>query len=411
MSYNTNTKRFRGSSPKTEYEMNEYYNQGGYGGSNMELYHKVPNQRMNNILIYTILNQKYVVTIEAIWKISCRFGTVLRVVMIRKKGTQALVEFEDTETARRAMDALQNQDIYSGCCTLKVDFSKTTKLNVRRNDANTWDFTVQPNLTAEATRQPLITQQNHGYDGAGGYSGHHSGGHYNQGNQYYGTPVPRGGMQEHTRTPVCIIYGLTERVNCQHLFNILCLYGNVNKVKFMKSKPGCAMIEFTDTEAVTKSQRLTGLELFGSKLTVRPSKSMFIGEPKGDSFHLADKSIGFEDFSQSKFNRFTTQDKANKNRVQEPRSTLHFFNSPIDMTEETIQKLIAEEEEESLTIMKTVFFPKKEGSKSSSGLIDLQSSGEAMTCLALFNHITIETDESSYPYNIKFCFATQDLRD
>ena len=48
-------------------------------------------------------------------------------------------------------------------------------------------------------------------------------------------------------------YGLVDRVNCQHVFNLFCLYGNVNKIKFMKSKPGCGMIEFSDTEAVTRA--------------------------------------------------------------------------------------------------------------------------------------------------------------
>lgn len=69
------------------------------------------------------------------------------------------------------------------------------------------------------------------------------------------------------RTPVAIVYGLVEdKINCTHLFNILCLYGNVAKIKFMKSKPGCAMVEFTDTDAVTKATKLTGAELYGSKL-------------------------------------------------------------------------------------------------------------------------------------------------
>ena len=33
------------------------------------------------------------------------------------------------------------------------------------------------------------------------------------------------------------------------------------------------------------------------------------------------------------------------------------------------------------------------------------------SAMALFNHHTIDSTESSYPFNIKFCFATQDLDD
>ena len=64
----------------------------------------------------------YVITIEAIHKICSRFGPVVRIVMIRRRGTQTMVEFRDAETARRAMEELQNQDIYSGCCTLQTDY-------------------------------------------------------------------------------------------------------------------------------------------------------------------------------------------------------------------------------------------------------------------------------------------------
>ena len=81
-----------------------------------------------------------------------------------------MVEFQDADTARRAMDELQNQDIYSGCCTLRVEYSKTQRLNVRKNDSNTWDFTVQPQLTVDATRTPLIQQ------GPGPYGGYGDGG-------------------------------------------------------------------------------------------------------------------------------------------------------------------------------------------------------------------------------------------
>merc|ERR1711970_243801 len=101
----------------------------------------------------------------------------------------------------------------------------------------------------------------------------------------------------------------------------MCLHGNVNKVKFMKSKPGCGMVEFADPEAVIRASRMTGVELFGEKITVRPSKSMFIGEPKAETYQLPDKSNGFEDFTTSKFNRFSNAASAQKNRIQEVRAT------------------------------------------------------------------------------------------
>ena len=55
------------------------------------------------------------------------------------------LDFFSLETAKSAKDNLHGCDIYSGCCTLKVEFAKPTKLNVYRNDNDSWDYT-NPNL-------------------------------------------------------------------------------------------------------------------------------------------------------------------------------------------------------------------------------------------------------------------------
>jgi hypothetical protein len=61
---------------------------------------------------------------------------------IRNTGVQAMVEFRDLETAIRARKELHGCDIYSGCCTIKMEYAKTERLNVRQNDEKTWDFTA-----------------------------------------------------------------------------------------------------------------------------------------------------------------------------------------------------------------------------------------------------------------------------
>ena len=138
---------------------------------------------------------------------------------------------------------------------------------------------------------------------------------------------------------------------------------------------------------------------------------MYVGEPKGESFTLPDDTPGFEDFSHSKFNRFTNPEKAARNRAQEPRATVHFFNAPVDADEDDIKNLICNEVKEDDCIKNFVVFPKKEGSKSTAGLITFQSIDQAMVCLARVNHKTMDSEASAYPYNVKFCFATQDLNE
>jgi len=40
---------------------------------------------------------------------------------------------------------LNGQNIYNGCCTLRIDSSKLTELQVRFNNDKSWDYT-NPNL-------------------------------------------------------------------------------------------------------------------------------------------------------------------------------------------------------------------------------------------------------------------------
>merc|ERR1712048_447114 len=63
-----------------------------------------------------------------------------------------------------------------------------------------------------------------------------------------------------------------------------------------------------------------------------------------------------------------------------------------------------------LEIENVIIFPKKEKSKSTAGLITFKTIEQAMNCLAKLNHKSMETRESAYPYNVKFCFATQDYK-
>ena len=58
-------------------------------------------------------------------------------------------------------------------------------------------------------------------------------------------------------------------VNCDRLFNLVCQYGNVSKIFFMKTKPGCAMLEMGDHEGAQRVvANLQNCVLFNNKLQV-----------------------------------------------------------------------------------------------------------------------------------------------
>lgn len=60
-------------------------------------------------------------------------GSVLRIVIFKKNGVQAMVEFDSIESATRARDNLNGCDIYSSCCTLKIDYAKVSVESTRIN--------------------------------------------------------------------------------------------------------------------------------------------------------------------------------------------------------------------------------------------------------------------------------------
>ena len=74
---------------------------------------------------------------------------------------------------------------------------------------------------------------------------------------------------------VFVVHNLPDQFNCDRLFNLVCLYGNVSKIFFMKKKEGTAMVEMGDPEAVQRVvSNLNRAEIWGSRLLMDVSRSM-----------------------------------------------------------------------------------------------------------------------------------------
>lgn len=91
-------------------------------------------------------NLVYPVTIEVLHQIFGKFGKVLKMIIFTKNNTfQALIQFGDSVSANAAKLSLDGQNIYNGCCTLRIDYSKLSQLNIKYNNDKSRDFT-NPNL-------------------------------------------------------------------------------------------------------------------------------------------------------------------------------------------------------------------------------------------------------------------------
>ncbi|XP_035288979.1 heterogeneous nuclear ribonucleoprotein L isoform X2 [Anguilla rostrata] len=411
---------------------------------------------VNNVLLLTIMNPIYPITTDVLYTICNNCGPVQRIVIFRKNGVQAMVEFDSVQSAQRAKASLNGADIYSGCCTLKIEYAKPTRLNVFKNDQDTWDYT-NPNLSNQDAegdgswsnaqdlnanpnkrqRQPaLLGDHPPEYGGPqGGYHGHYhdesygpppppphyegrrmgppmggprrGGPNQRYGGPQYGHAPPPPDYSPHADSPVVMVYGLDpSKINADRVFNIFCLYGNVERVKFMKSKPGAAMVEMGDCYAVDRAiTHLNNNFLFGQKLNVCVSKQQAI--MPGQSYELEDGSSSFKDFHGTRNNRFTSPEQAAKNRIQHPSNVLHFFNGQPDVSVEIFTQICEELGVKSPSNIK-LFTGKSggPGERSSSGLLEWESINDAMEALAMMNHYQMKNPNGPYPYTLKLCFST-----
>ncbi|CAG0921715.1 unnamed protein product [Notodromas monacha] len=433
------------------------------------------------------------------------------------------------ESAREAKDQLQGADIYSGCCTLSIEFGKPQRLNVTKNDSETYDFT-NPNLPsshdgrqdnsgygqAQQRRTLLNNPQGNGGDAGynagggggavgGGGPGYGGGGGYNNGGGFGGGKKPfgpgdgmgeqqgyRGGPgqgpqgggggfpggagygmpeQDYQGRPaqnfgpgpnqgfggpgfgggpggpgynagppggnygggmgmnqggeydmqgwgpmgpgmgpqhgaVLMVYGLNqEKFNADKVFNLFCLYGNVRKVKFLKTKDSTAMVEMGDAEAAAKCiEVLHNVTVLGSQLQLQPSKQEFLTET-GRPFDLNDGSKSFVNFENSRNNRFTSPEQASKNRLVAPTKTLHFYNSPPHMSDDEVKKIFSDAGAPEPT--EVIMLETRAAERSSAGKVVFASAEDAVDALTLANHTALPSPNGKSVYIFKVCFTGQ----
>ncbi|XP_060598674.1 heterogeneous nuclear ribonucleoprotein L-like [Ruditapes philippinarum] len=433
----------------------------------------------NKILLFTILNAKYPITVDVMHTICSPHGRVEKIVIFKKQAVQSMVQFENADSAKNAREQLNDCDIYSGCCTLRIEYAKTDELHVRANNNESWDYTVaqqtpprknppllaDPRFTAAPTpydefedfpQQGQSAQARQGYGGqyVEGEPGFDQGGYAQQAGRGMGRGMAPGqrmapqqfgqeaqvgfgrgrgppmrqdqggyGMQQqggYSDQPqmmqgtgpqtgsVLMIYGLDGQMNCDRVFNILCLYGNVLRIKFLKSKEGAAMVQMGDGMAVERAMyNLNGVELFGKKLNLTVSKQPYLQEVN-NPHDLSDGSSSYKDCQGNRNNRFSTPEQANKNRITGPSETLHYFNAPPKIGEDDMRQVFTDGGAEEFS--KIMQFPSK-SERSSTGLLEWNSKSTAMEALALANHSMVPNPAGGRPYSLKLCFSPGNIRD
>ncbi|XP_022750664.1 polypyrimidine tract-binding protein homolog 1-like isoform X2 [Durio zibethinus] len=113
----------------------------------------------SNVLLASIENMQYAVTVDVLYTVFSAFGTVQKIAIFEKNGgTQALIQYPDVTTAAVAKESLEGHCIYDGgYCKLHLSYSRHTDLNVKAYSDKSRDYTISdPSLLA--TQVPAAMQ-------------------------------------------------------------------------------------------------------------------------------------------------------------------------------------------------------------------------------------------------------------
>ncbi|KAH9548974.1 hypothetical protein CY35_11G116100 [Sphagnum magellanicum] len=309
----------------------------------------------NRILLITIHNPLYPITVDVLHQVFSPHGFVEKIVTFQKSaGLQALLQFQSQQSAMQARNTLQGRNIYDGCCTLDIQFSNLQELQVNLNNERTRDYT-NANLPSEQSRQANPGNNNimSSLFGEGGNhynmlqpAGPRPGFHQQAGgppqlgmNSYqvqmggasaaaavFGGVLPPGITGTNDRSTLLASNLLPEKIDAQKLFNLFSNYGNIVRVKILHNKPDHALIQMGDGfQSELAFNYLKGVTLFGKRMDVNFSKHAQIN-PSPDT----------SDFSSSPLNRFNRNAAKNYRYCCAPTKMIHVSSLPANITKEDI---------------------------------------------------------------------------
>ncbi|XP_078070193.1 polypyrimidine tract-binding protein 3 isoform X2 [Mustelus asterias] len=355
----------------------------------------------SSVLRIIVENLFYPVTLEVLHQIFTKYGTVLKIITFTKNNQfQALLQYADPMHAHHAKLTLDGQNIYNACCTLRIEFSKLTSLNVKYNNDKSRDFTrldlpsgdgqptVDPSVAA-AFGAPGIISNPYGGSGFGPALGFPQ----TAGLSVQGIPgglghlgLPHGAvggrLAMHGIGPaansVLLVSNLNpEKVSPHWLFILFGVYGDVHRVKILFNKKENALIQMADAnQAQLAMSHLNGQKVYGRVLRVTLSKHQMVQLPREGQ---EDQGLT-KDYSSSPLHRFKKPGSKNFQNIFPPSSTLHLSNIPPSITEDDLRNLF---ESTGCSVKGFKFFLKDR----KMALIQLDSLEEAIQALIdLHNH-------------------------
>ncbi|XP_038660106.1 polypyrimidine tract-binding protein 3 isoform X2 [Scyliorhinus canicula] len=362
----------------------------------------------SSVLRIIVENLFYPVTLEVLHQIFNKYGTVLKIITFTKNNQfQALLQYAEPMHAHHAKLTLDGQNIYNACCTLRIEFSKLTSLNVKYNNDKSRDFTrldlpsgdgqptVDPSVAAAFGKEtsllgaPGIISNPYGGGGFGPALGFPQAaglsvqgipgglGHLGLPHGAVGGRLAMHGIGQAANSVLLVSNLNPEKVSPHWLFILFGVYGDVHRVKILFNKKENALIQMADAnQAQLAMSHLNGQKVYGRVLRVTLSKHQMVQLPREGQ---EDQGLT-KDYSSSPLHRFKKPGSKNFQNIFPPSSTLHLSNIPPSITEDDLRNLF---ESTGCSVKGFKFFLKDR----KMALIQLDSLEEAIQALIdLHNH-------------------------
>jgi len=369
------------------------------------------------VLKVIVTNIIYPVTIEVLHQVFQRCGDVQKIVtFVRNDQYNALIQYSNSKEAAAAKSLFDHQNIYNGCNTLTVEFSKMSELTVKYNNDKMRDFSKpdqppnfdhvqQMQAQMQAQMSPgmlpipssfppqMFNPQGFSMNG-GGFANVMPNMGGNNSVNFQGNMGGGGGMQSRHGSVLLVSNLVASEIKCEDLFILFGHYGDVNRVKILYNKKDTALIQFADpSQASTALQNLNNVTLYGQEMRVSRSKHENVNMPKSED---EGKELT-KDYSNSPLHRFKKPGSKNFQNIFPPIRTLHLSNIPESIEEEELKDMFTENG----TISNFRFFPKDRRM----ALLQLSTVEEAVISL-----IKLHNNKMNESSHLRVSFAKNDMQ-
>ncbi|XP_054835941.1 polypyrimidine tract-binding protein 2 isoform X5 [Eublepharis macularius] len=271
------------------------------------------------VLRIIIDNMYYPVTLDVLHQIFSKFGAVLKIITFTKNNQfQALLQYGDPVNAQQAKLALDGQNIYNACCTLRIDFSKLVNLNVKYNNDKSRDYT-RPDLPSgdgQPALDPAIAAA------------------FAKETSLLGLPVAAVpgalsplGIPNAAAAAAAAAAGRVGMPGVSAGGNTVLLVSNLNE----------EMVTPQSLFTLFAMSHLNGQKMYGKIIRVTLSKHQTVQLPREG---LDDQGLT-KDFGNSPLHRFKKPGSKNFQNIFPPSATLHLSNIPPSVSEDDLRTLFA----------------------------------------------------------------------